>query len=99
MCGLKIELVPAAERLFIDKTQRVKNARSLHPSPNPHGLVDTVQRSSGKDLLALSKPTQPLQQSSFAVNESPWALEWQSVNMTEHLKPHFHIVQSPLCPG
>lgn len=52
VCGLEIELVPAAERLFIDKTQRVKNARSLHPSPNPHGLVDTVQRSSGKDLLA-----------------------------------------------
>lgn len=52
VCGLKIEWVPAGERLFIDRTQRVKNARSLHPSPNPYGLVDAVWRSSGKDLLA-----------------------------------------------
>lgn len=52
VCGLKIEWVPADERLFIDRTQRVKNARSLHPSPNPYGLVDAVWRSSGKGLLA-----------------------------------------------
>lgn len=45
--GLKIGLVFAAERLFIDKTQRVKDVRNLHLSPNPEGLVHTV-----KDRLA-----------------------------------------------
>lgn len=45
--GLKIGLVFAAERLFIDKTQRVKDVRNLHPTPNPEGLVHAV-----KDRLA-----------------------------------------------
>lgn len=64
------------------------------------GLLTLCGGAVGKiSWLALSKPTQPLEQSCFAVDESPWALEQQFVNMTEHLKPHFHIVLSPLCPG
>lgn len=35
VCSLKTQLVLAAERLVIDKTQRAKDATSLHPSPNP----------------------------------------------------------------